>query len=103
MKKNQNFALPTFSSPDPASYAGEFAGQYIAAALLSAKTLDNKYVEIHPNVKFKEVIQKLAVSGIVQDASCDFVTSGSVALHYLKEFYNQKNYKLTCHYVSKNS
>jgi hypothetical protein len=76
MKKNQNFALPTITS----TYAGEFAGQYIAAALLSAKTLDNKYVEIHPNVKYKEVIQKLEVSGIVQDASCDFVTSGSVAL-----------------------
>jgi hypothetical protein len=80
MKKNQNFALPTYSNPNPSSYAGEFAGQYIAAALLSAKTLDNKYVEIHPNVKFKEVIQKLEVSGIVQDASCDFVTSGSVVL-----------------------
>jgi hypothetical protein len=77
MKKNQNFALPTISN---STYAGEFAGQYIAAALLSAKTLDNKYVEIHPNVKFKEVIQKLDVSGIVQDASCDFVTSGSVAI-----------------------
>ena len=76
MKAKQNFALPTITS----TYAGEFAGQYIAAALLSAKTLDNKYVEIHPNVKFKEVIQKLEVSGIVQDASCDFVTSGSVAL-----------------------
>ena len=76
MKAKQNFALPTITS----TYAGEFAGQYIAAALLSAKTLDNKYVEIHPNVKFKEVIQKLDVSGIVQDASCDFVTSGSVAL-----------------------
>ena len=33
-----------------------------------------------PNVKYKSVIQKLDVSGIVQDASCDFVTSGSVAL-----------------------
>jgi hypothetical protein len=76
MKAKQNFALPTITS----TYAGEFAGQYIAAALLSAKTLDNKYVEIHPNVKYKEVIQKLDVSGIVQDASCDFVTSGSVAL-----------------------
>jgi hypothetical protein len=76
MKAKQNFALPTITS----TYAGEFAGQYIAAALLSAKTLDNKYVEIHPNVKYKEVIQKLEVSGIVQDASCDFVTSGSVAL-----------------------
>jgi hypothetical protein len=33
-----------------------------------------------PNVKYKSVIQKLDVSGITQDASCDFVTSGSVAI-----------------------
>jgi hypothetical protein len=77
MKKRQNFALPTFTQN---TYAGEFAGEYIAAALLSAKTLDNKLVTIKPNVKYKSVIQKLDVSGIVQDASCDFVTSGSVAL-----------------------
>ena len=76
MKKVQNFAQPTITT----TYAGEFAGQYIAAALLSAKTLDNKLVTIHPNVKYKEVLQKVAVDGIVQDASCDFVTSGSVAL-----------------------
>ena len=77
MKKRENFALPTFTQN---TYAGEFAGEYIAAALLSAKTLDNKLVTIKPNVKYKEVIQKLDLSGIVQDASCDFVTSGSVAL-----------------------
>jgi hypothetical protein len=47
---------------------------------LSARTLDNKLITIHPNVKFKEVLQKVAVDGIVQDASCDFVTSGSVVL-----------------------
>ena len=79
MKAKQNFTTGNPSIPN-STYAGEFAGQYIAAALLSAKTLDNKYVEIHPNVKFKEVIQKLDVSGIVQNASCDFVTSGSVTL-----------------------
>ena len=33
-----------------------------------------------PNVKYKSVIQKLATSGIVQDASCDFTTSGSVTI-----------------------
>jgi hypothetical protein len=33
-----------------------------------------------PNVKYKSVIQKLDVAGIIQDASCDFVTSGSVAI-----------------------
>jgi len=76
MRKQQNFVQPTITS----TYAGEFAGQYIAAALLSAKTLDNKYVTIHPNVKYKEVIQRIDVANIITDASCDFVTSGSVAL-----------------------
>ena len=77
MKKFQKFAEPTISN---STYAGEAAAQYIAAALLSAKTLDNKYVTIMPNVKYKEVIQKLALDGIVQDASCDFATSGSVTI-----------------------
>ncbi len=76
MKARQNFALPTITT----TYAGEAASGYIAAALLSANTLDKKLVTIMPNVKFKSVIQKLDVSGIVQDASCDFVTSGSVAI-----------------------
>jgi hypothetical protein len=76
MKAKQNFALPTITT----TYAGEAASGYIAAALLSARTLDNKYVTIMPNVKYKSVIQKLEVSGIVQDASCDFVTSGSVSI-----------------------
>lgn len=76
MRKNQNFSLPSVTS----TYAGEFAGKYIAAALLSAKTLENDLVSIVPNVKYKEVIQKVDVSGIVHDASCDFTTSGSVSL-----------------------
>ena len=76
MRKNQNFTLPSVSS----TYAGEFAGRYISAALLSAKTLENDLVTIVPNVKYKEVIQKVDVSGIVHDASCDFTTSGSVSL-----------------------
>jgi hypothetical protein len=76
MRKQQNFIQPVIST----TYAGEFAGKYIAAALLSAKTLDNKNITIMPNVKFKQVIQKVAVDSIVNDASCDFVTSGTVAL-----------------------
>jgi hypothetical protein len=76
MKARQNFALPSITT----TYAGEAASGYIAAALLSANTLDKKLVTIMPNVKFKSVIQKLDVSGIVQDASCDFTTSGSVAI-----------------------
>jgi hypothetical protein len=77
MNKLQKFALPTITN---STYSGEAAAGYIAAALLSANTLDKKLVTIMPNVKYKSVIQKLAVSGIVQDASCDFVTSGSVAI-----------------------
>ena len=76
MRKNQNFQQPVITT----TYAGEFAGKYIAAALLSARTLDNKYITIMPNVKFKAVIQKIAVDSIVNDASCDFTTSGTVAL-----------------------
>ena len=76
MKARQNFALPTVTT----TYSGEAASGFIAAALLSANTLDKKLVTIMPNVKYKSVIQKLDVSGIVQDASCDFTTSGSVAI-----------------------
>jgi hypothetical protein len=78
MKKFQKFAgQPTISNT---TYAGEASAQYIAAALLSAKTLDNKYVTIMPNVKYKEVIQRLAVDGIVKDASCDFTDEGTVTI-----------------------
>ena len=76
MRKQQNFAQPAITT----TYAGEFAGKYIAAALLSAKTLDNQYITIMPNVKFKSVIQSIAVDSIVNNASCDFTTSGTVAL-----------------------
>jgi hypothetical protein len=48
--------------------------------LLSAKTLDNKYVTIMPNVKYKQVIQKVALDSIVSNASCDFTQTGSVTL-----------------------
>lgn len=75
MRKKENFALPTITN---GTYAGEASSDYIAAALLSAKTLDQGLVEIHPNVKFKQVIQKLDVSNIVQDATCDFSGSGGV-------------------------
>jgi hypothetical protein len=78
MKKLVN--LTTGQPSITSTYAGEAASGYIAAALLSARTLDNQLVTIKPNVKFKEVIQVVDTSGIVQDASCDFVTSGSTSI-----------------------
>ena len=62
------------------SYAGEFAGEYIAAALLSGVTLSQGGVSIKPNIKFKEVIKKLSMNDILKDASCDFNPTSNVTL-----------------------
>ena len=78
MRKQQNFT--TGNPAVTTTYAGEFAGKYISAALLSAKTLDNKYVTIMPNVKYKSVIQKVQLDNIVANASCDFTTAGTASL-----------------------
>jgi hypothetical protein len=42
--------------------------------------LDKKLVTIMPNVKFKSVIQKLSVSSLVSDASCDFNSSATASI-----------------------
>ena len=39
------------------TYAGEFAGKYISAALLSGSTLANDIITIKPNIKYKEVLK----------------------------------------------
>lgn len=62
------------------TYAGEFAGKYISAALLSSNTIANGGVTVMPNVKHKAVIKKLATSGLVTAATCDFTDAGTVAL-----------------------
>lgn len=62
------------------TYAGEFAGKYIAAAVLSANTIANNGVTVIPNVKFKTTLKKAVVSGLVTDASCDFTDTGVVTL-----------------------
>ena len=62
------------------TYAGEFAGKYIAAALLSGTTLDKGLIEIKPNVKFKEVIKKVATDNIVKNATCDFDPTSTLTL-----------------------
>jgi hypothetical protein len=62
------------------TYAGEFAGKYISAALLSAATIENGGIEVKPNIKYKEVIKKLATDAIVKDATCDFTATSTVTL-----------------------
>ena len=62
------------------TYAGEFAGEYIAAALLEANTISQGGITVKPNVKFKEVIKKVSVDDIVKDATCDFDPTSTVTL-----------------------
>jgi hypothetical protein len=62
------------------TYAGEFAGKYISAALLSGSTIENGGISVKPNVKFKEVIKKVSTSGLIANASCDFADTGTVTL-----------------------
>jgi hypothetical protein len=62
------------------TYAGEFAGKYISAALLSGKTLAEGAITVKPNVKFKEVVKKISTDAIVKDATCDFDPTSTLTL-----------------------
>lgn len=62
------------------TYAGEFAGKYISAALLSASTIENGGIEVKPNVKYKEVVKRLATDDLVKNATCDFDPTSTVTL-----------------------
>lgn len=54
------------------SYAGEFAGKYLAAALLTADTLDSGTVTILPNAKYKAAMKVGSLGSLVRSADCDF-------------------------------
>jgi hypothetical protein len=71
--------MPTTTSIT-STYAGQFSGKYIAAALLSAPTLDKEYITIKPNIKYKEVIKKYNNTNAIFDASCDFTATSTVTL-----------------------
>jgi len=71
--------MPTTTSITT-TYAGEFAGKYIAAALLSAPTLDKGGITIMPNVKFKQVIKRVATDDIIKNATCDFDPTSTITL-----------------------
>ncbi len=63
------------------TYAGEFSGKYISAALLSSPTLEKGLIEIKPNVKYKDVIKKVATdANVIKDATCDFTDTATVTL-----------------------
>lgn len=57
------------------SYAGKHAGLYVNAALKSAQSLE--YMTLRENVNYKEVINKVAGSDLVKDASCNFTENSA--------------------------
>lgn len=60
------------------SYAGEHAGKYIAASILTANTLAQGAIEVKPNIKFREVVSKIALDDILADGSCDFTATSTL-------------------------
>lgn len=62
------------------TYAGEFAGKYVAASLLSAPTIEKGGVTVLPNVRFKQLLQKVADTNLVRNASCSFSDASTITL-----------------------
>jgi len=58
------------------TYAGEAARPYVAAAVLSADTIANNYVQVLQNVHSKAVLRKFSGAAI-SAASCEFTTPSS--------------------------
>ena len=89
--------MPTTTTQNASvAYNGEFAGQYISAALLSANTIENGGITVKPNIKFQEVIKTISTDDIVKDASCDFTATSTITLdeRTLTPEYQQVNLQL---------
>jgi hypothetical protein len=62
------------------SYSGEFKDQIIAAALLSAPTIEAGGITIKPNIKYREIIKRLSTDDILKNATCDFDATSTVTM-----------------------
>lgn len=62
------------------TYAGQNAGKYISAALLSANSLENGGLTILPNVLHKQVVNNLAIDNVLKNGTCDFTATSTVTL-----------------------
>ena len=62
------------------SYVGEFAGKYVAASLLSAPTIEKGGVTVLPNVRYKQVLQKVTDANLVRNATCNFTDASTITL-----------------------
>jgi hypothetical protein len=60
------------------TYAGEKAMPYLQAALLAPNTIRNGGLTVKPNIKFKQVLKKVAMSDLIKDGTCDFTPTATV-------------------------
>jgi hypothetical protein len=81
MKKTNRLELAGDATEQPAvteNFCGTDAGFYISKALMQVSSLD--CLTTIENVKYKTAIQAMNGADLVQDASCDFKTGGSLTL-----------------------
>ena len=62
------------------SYVGESSGKYLAAALLSANTIENGGLTVVPNIKFRQTMKLADLDAGIRDASCGYEDNGTVVL-----------------------
>lgn len=62
------------------NYAGVAANEFISAALLAPTTIANGGVEVVQNVPFKYNVPNVNLTGIVQNATCDFTDNGTITI-----------------------
>lgn len=60
------------------NYVGEVAAGYYSAALLSSDTIRNGAISVMPNIKYKENLPRLELSGLIKDRTCDFDDTGVI-------------------------
>ena len=60
------------------TYAGEKAMPYLQAALLTPTTIRNGGLTVKPNIKFKQVLKKVAMSDLIKDGTCDFTPTATI-------------------------
>lgn len=76
-----NLRRVEFTEPSiTTTYAGEFAGKYIAAGVLEAPTLKKEGITIMPNVKYKAVLKTLTNNITIANATCDYTDTADVTL-----------------------
>jgi hypothetical protein len=62
------------------SYSGEAASGYVAAALLSANSIESGAITVKPNIKYKEVLKRISTDGLLSDGSCDFDATSTITI-----------------------